>query len=491
MTQGIPESTASPVPRGAGERITGHWRLISVLRAGLRRALNVSILAVFALAGWWLRPDYPQWVGLLPYYLGFLIAIPTVLTIALWVICGLPGLSGALSDARRWWLLAVAGLTYWGILSPTWSRFANPSYSAAGQLLLVALFTLAVTCAGPSARAITLALALGLVWQSVIMAAQFAVQRSIGLADLGEFALWPGRAGVSVVAAGNDSLIRPYGLMAHPNMIGGYLAVGLLALTGWFSALEGRIARWRWAVRGGVWALGLWALCLTFSRGAWLGFGGGLLVIALARMRPAARRAGLTRLTWARIGGALAISVGVGLAFAAAYPQYLLARAGTGEQVTELRSVSDRQVFAEIAQWIISKHPIAGVGIGASAWEAAQILPNTPYRELRAQNVHNLPLLVMSELGIVGVALWAAELLIGVLLAWRRAVDPYAVGLAAGGAALLVIGMVDHYPWAILHFALLLHACLASAIRRESVGHPSTTAQPARHDLGEVGLSPQ
>src|SRR5437016_854460 len=117
-----------------------------------QRALDFGVLLTFFLVPWWLRPP---WIPRDPYTLGFLISLPLLASIILWVLLGLPGLRAALRDRRRYWLMIAALFLYWVMLSPQWSLYPEASVSAAQQFAFAAIFALVVLCSGPSARAIT------------------------------------------------------------------------------------------------------------------------------------------------------------------------------------------------------------------------------------------------------------------------------------------------------------------------------------------------
>jgi len=431
-----------------------HSRVL--IRRGLRFILDVSVLSVFFLGGWWLRTEAFQGA---PYFLGFAITLPAVAAPLAWIALGAPGLLSSLRDHRLSFLIALAAFTGWTLLSPGWSRFPNQSSDAAAQWTLVAIFTLVVVCSPPPARWAAVALAFGLIWQSVVVVGQWFHQASIGLYWLGEYHLWPTRPAVSVVVDGLIRRMRPYGLIVHPNIIAGYLTVALLALSGWL--FSHGLARWRGIVRFGVLALGLWALCLTFSRGAWGALVGGIALIVIA-----AFRRGFARTGRVPIALTLMVSGAVIVAFVVAYPGFILSRTtGASASVdTEEISVAQRRILNGIALNLFLAHPAEGVGIGVSDWETAQILPSLPYPGMVAEKVHNVPLLALSELGLIGFCLWAAALVVAGLTIWRVAVDPFAIGLAAGAAALVAIGLFDHYPWSIFQSCLLLWGSLALAM---------------------------
>jgi hypothetical protein len=441
--------------------------------------IHLAILTAFFLVPWWLRPQYqrPEWLSFTPpYFFGFLLTIPVGIAIVGWIVLGFPGLRSALNDGRRWWIASAVLLLSWALLSIQWANHPRDSVNAASQLAGVMLFTLVITCAGPSARQVTAALAMGLIFQAVIAIAQTSLQHQVGLAWLGEFEVRAKNVGLSILSDGPDIWMRPYGMTIHPNVIGGYFAVALLAMTGWLPDLG--LQRWRYIVRLGVAALGLWALCLTFSRSAWGALVVGLIVIALG-WRKIGLKIPRQRLLIVTMGAVLLIGI-----FGVSYGRWIAQRtdfasaSAATSDTTENRSISDRRVFFEIALQVIREHPLQGVGIGNFAWEATEIIRQGPYKGwLKGDNVHNIALLAFGELGTIGFGLWLLTWLSGLIQAIRMVRDPFAIGLVAGCVALLAIGMLDHYPWSIFHFALLLWSTLGIALQPTiAESHPVSVA---------------
>ena len=447
-----------------------------MLRRLDRRLLPVQAgaLLVFALLPLWDRfpRAEPAPLGLpnlnVSYYV---LLLPMLWTIAAWLLAGLPGLTALRRDRlRRLWALALLGLALWGFASQSWAfmRLDAPEVgqTAALQLGGVALFALAVACAGPPPRAVVGLLAAVLLLNSAITILQAQTQGSIGLAAFGEFEFGPARPGIGVVQAGGVRWVRPLGLMAHPNMLAGTLVAGLLASAALVLSPR-RGLRW---LGSGLFALGLWALLLTFSRAAWLGFAAGVVaVLPLLRwtLRDRARRFQLVV--------TLALALAVGAAFVAGFAPFLAARAGSGEESIELRSVADRIVYTDFALRSIGERPVLGVGIGNFPWRTSYYLVDTFY-DLRGDNVHNVYLSAWAELGLVGFALLLVALVAGLAAAFRAARSPIEVAgaswlddrtaraaLLAIAVAVAVIGLLDHYPWTILHFQMLWWGGLAVA----------------------------
>ena len=443
-----------------------------IVRLKLQRTLHYAILIAYFLIPWWLRPD-----GLphQPYFFGFLLTIPVAVAILAWVLLGLPGLQTAITDRRHWWIITAMLFLGWAVLSVRWAEHKTDAYNAAWQLVGVLLFTLVATCAGPSARSVTAALAAGLIFQAVITVAQTGLQHPVGLSGLGEFEIRPNRVGLSILSSGGEIWMRPYGMTIHPNVLGGYFTVALLAMLGWLH--DRGLERWRYVVRVSIAALGFWALCLTFSRSAW-----GALVIGLIVVIFGWRRAGTVHIPrqWllrVTVGAAVLVVI-----FGLTYTKLVAARTGTGDDTNERRSISDREVLMDVTFQAVSRHPIRGVGIGNFPWIANDIINEGPYRGwMGGENVHNIHLLALGELGIIGFALWGLVWATGLITALRIVRDPFAVALVGGVVALLAIGMLDHYPYSIFHFALLLWATLGIALKPQD----TLSKQPAICDAPE------
>lgn len=431
------------------------WRTFAL---GMTRA--GAIVALLLLPVWFRLPkDALPETGL--YVMRFALALAVAWTGAWWLASGGAGLRvGVLtSHLRLAWAAALLALAGWAALSQSWAfmRLSRPDVAenAALQLGLAALFALALACCGLQPRTAALALGAGLAWSAALVICQALAGGAIGLLALGEFPMTADTPGVSIVRAGAQVFVRPYGLLPHPNIAAGILLTGVLAVIGTWAA-RGRALRWAGVLLA---PFGLLALLLTFSRAAWLGLALGGLVLALAGWRhlrrPEVRRAALA--------GALLCLV-TALAFAVLHWPLLSART-QGSEPTEMRSIADRIVFTDFALRAIGERPLTGVGAGNFGWQSSAYLRETFYA-LRGDNVHNIYLLVWAELGTPGVLLFLLALLCGLAAgahAVRATGDPFRAALLAGACGLLLIGLLDHYPHSLLHGQVALWGALALA----------------------------
>lgn len=440
------------------------------------RIPQLGILISLSLAPAWLKwPDAPP-PFTATYVLGFVLAVPLLLTSLSWLMLGAPGLRALRDGPRLVFALALLMLAGWATLTQEWAFVAadhpGVASNAALQLWLVTGFAIVTLCVAPPPRWMAGVLAVSLVWHGGLGALQVAAQSDIGLAALGEFSLDPAQSGVSVIQAGEVRWLRPYGLLSHPNPYAGWLIVGLMAACAGLLHARRRVR----AISAGLFFFGLWLLGLSFSRGAWLGFALGLLAILPLVWRQAnAMRRVLPFVTLALL---------MGIVFAWQYTPLLAARAGVNQENTELRSVADRVVYTQIAVDAAANHFFFGVGGGNFPWYASAYLFTRTDYDLRGDNVHQVFLSVIAELGVIGYGLLILAFVAGceaALRAIKTSHDaPARIGFLAAFLAWLVIGLFDHYPWTLLSFQMTWLALLAAAGAPEVNGARAADQASAR-----------
>ena len=314
--------------------------------------------------------------------------------------------------------------------------------------------------------------------QSLVGVAQFVHQTDLGLTMLGELDLDPAVGGVSVLMAGSERWLRAYGLTGHPNLLAALLAPLMLYLLSQARRVDG----WRrWLLLADVGVGGV-ALVATASRAAWLAFALGMAVWLAAwwsERRQADRYttpAGETARSSRRSAIAAVVVVGgLALLFLAVYGPTLLTRFFNLDSSIEARSLFERGRDWGIAVQLIVQHPLLGVGLGHYLLAARTVDP-------AARLVHNVPLLVMAELGLLAGLLWlwltaapfAAAIRLG-KCGWYRLTP----GLAPW-VAVVTMGLFHGLPWintgwrAAILMALIL-GIMANEISRQ--GDRSSSGQ--------------
>lgn len=319
----------------------------------------------------------------------------------------------------------------------------NPAIAAVGTAataLGVGVFLAGASTAGGERTARYAFVAGGLV-QSALAAAQFYSQEAWSSKWLGMAAHDAATLGASVVETDAGRWLRAYGSFSHPNMLGLYLAIGVIAavMCGNDPILSRRVRLFF----DGAAAILVSGLFFTFSRGAELALlaGMGWLIITTVS-RTGSRKKALSLL---RISAFVAT---VFLALSALLSDVSVTRLTAAGRL-ETRSVSERASLLDDARRIFFVHPFLGVGPGLMPFEVAA---NDPTRRgWDYQYVHNIPMLIATEVGLLG--LFAGILLIISLIGPLEKGDEerrYPLERYFTGAALVAIfasGLFDHYLW--------------------------------------------
>lgn len=258
---------------------------------------------------------------------------------------------------------------------------------------------------------------------AVLGIAQHVSQAVVGSKWLGMASQNPLTPGVSIVEVVGRRWLRAYGGFPHPNILGGWLVLGIGCAL--------RLVSLKKAQRVFLYgALTIFSVCLvlTFSRSAWLALVFFLIVtsIEVSRLKQTVNR----RSWMVACGFVLAV---VATTIAARWP--LVAVRGDSQTRLEQRSVDERLQGWRNGVALFEGHSWMGVGPRATGFAllkegivSANTIPVLP---------HVVPLLILDEVGLVGalLLLWAAY-------RCRRAIlsNPLFLGV-------LPIFFLDHYPW--------------------------------------------
>lgn len=314
---------------------------------------------------------------------------------------------------------------------------------------------------------------------------QFSKQGSVGLSRFGETVLISSQGSSSTVRAEGGRFLRAYGTFPHPNVLAGFLAIGLGALGYLYVSCEEKIKEkfgkeWtkrRWKredvikagkiyffskyffyrmLIAGAFFVTTFGLAVTFSRSGWIA---GLVVISL-----------LTFLTTMRsFGAGLRFAVLVVACSVCTYlilSPIILPRADISKNEP---AVQDRLVYARIGFEIARDNPM-GVGVGNQVLYGVS---DARYKDhdLRYvwqwEPVHNLYLLIADEIGWIGVLSFISFILVLAfrLLRNRSREAVLAIALLAG---ILTAGLFDHYLWTLQPGRLMLWVVVGIAISQGS-----------------------
>jgi len=263
--------------------------------------------------------------------------------------------------------------------------------------------------------------------QALIAITQVAFQHSIGLSLLGEPSLGADIAHIARFTFSDATIIRGYGTMSHPNVLGGFLVVSLFS-----TLLFSPHAKYERMTLLIIQFLGLLA---TFSRSAMLAFVIGLLIISFWYFNHIKT-----------IKNKL-IPISIITLFSAELIFLIISR---GLEIWNDPGVIER-IEGFKAAWVLFKEYPFGVGFGHFTLFLDQISAAT-LMPWEYQPVHNIILLTMSEagaiglIGIVGATIFAffklfqkrKRLLTRGQLFKKRILVVICLSLA-------LIGMIDHY----------------------------------------------
>ncbi len=288
-------------------------------------------------------------------------------------------------------------------------------------------------------RALVYGLAAAVILNVTVSALQIASGGSFeiqGIAGSKERAL-------SFADAGILNLVRPSGLMSHPNELAGILVLALPGLLGALlltDAVPAKARRACWLFAG----LASTMLIMTLSRGGWIALAVGVIVFATAGWLNGAIQT--RRIRKGIIGFTMIVLLSV-----VAFPVIYL-------RLTESdnRSTQSRLLLLQQAVAVVESAPVIGVGLSGYSWAAKHHLPpalsafDDEYRRILSRSlVHNKYLLVTAECGLIGLILFlnVFRVAIHTALKTRYSNDPtrqvVALSLLGGLAALLTVFLAE------------------------------------------------
>lgn len=294
------------------------------------------------------------------------------------------------------------------------------------------------------------------VFQSVVAVGQFFSQKSLGLKWLGESPLAADFAGVAKIDFWGQKIIRAYGTLPHPNLLGVFLLVALVALLG-YVFVRG-LKTWMMAPLGVL----FFGLVLSFSRLAILAFVISFLTwLVFGFTSQKYRRRTLGILCLFLIFGFLTY------AFVGQVAQQRFA----GQELLDSQAVDLRIYYAKLG-WEFFKQQPFGLGLGAfvpnfiSEFEQMG-LPLEPWMY---QPAHNIYLLIAVELGFVGLVIFGwflAEILRRILLR-EKGWGILKLTSALIFFSFLFLGFWDHYFWTLQQGQLIFWGVLGIMAGRSS-----------------------
>jgi len=285
--------------------------------------------------------------------------------------------------------------------------------------------------------------------QGLLAIYQFFSQTTFACKWLGLSLLNPKLAGTVVIEFADQRWLRAYGAFQHSNILGGFLGLALIIAVIALWQNQKAINRVSCIVYQElpttnhqspitnnkqlflIFAVGLIfsGLILSFSRSAWIGTALALviLLIIVLRKRPDDYKPFLIK---------IAVLLGLFACFwVLTLPKGLFLTRTQAVGRLERISISERAEAIAQAEKIIKENWLAGVGLGNYT---AVLQKNNPDKTVwQTQPVHNIYLLILSELGIFGLVIFGWLIFTIIKKTRLTYLTPFLV--------LLIIGFFDHY----------------------------------------------
>ena len=309
----------------------------------------------------------------------------------------------------------------------------------------------------------------GVLTQAFLGIWQFLTQSSFRTKWLGMSLHDPMQPGTSVIETFNqlaqsERWLRAYGGLDHPNVLGGLLVVAIILITNYELHITNypksrvkdfkiKIPDSRFQILNSkfnilntlLFLTFLTALFFTFSRAAWLGLCVGIFILfAIAIYKK--EKTSLKKLF--QLGS---ISIALIAILFSQFHGLVFTRLAADTRL-EVKSSQERLASYARSFEIIKDHWFWGVGIGnyTLADRDIDLQNNITYPNWHYQPVHNTFLLILTEIGIIGLLAFIG--LIIILIQDPKQVSKLSIPIIF---ALLTIMIFDHWLWS-LHFGILL-----------------------------------
>lgn len=338
-----------------------------------------------------------------------------ILTIIAWIFNILEhrkdfsSINNLLPPLRRFLILLLI-LTLWSLFSILWS--SNPAVALFRAFKLIEWLLLITYLLGNVSRGtfikqgVITIIFLGTI-ESLLGISQFVFQHSIGLTWLRESVISPIIPGVAKIVFDGEKYIRAYGTFPHPNVFAGFLSLsGLLSIIGLFKET------FNFSLNKSKWlkvalAVQTSALILTFSKSAILGLLLATIIIfhkqlisKTALLLNSARIVPRGTTYFKQLSKILTKIAILIIAVA-----LLLVLSKFDLKTSIIQPLSERVTYINVSRGTILTNPTIGIGIGQFVASMDAYSQKT-LLAWEYQPVHNVFLLIWSELGIIGLSLF-------------------------------------------------------------------------------------
>jgi len=358
----------------------------------------------------------------------------------------------------RLFLLSLLLFILYSLLSAIWAFDADISSNHALHIT-EAIFVFLILFIGPIKfhDAMTWFVA-GSIVQSLLGIFQFLTQWTFSFKWLGLVSHPVWEAGTSIISSAQAGRwLRAYGAFNHPNIFGGYLVISLIITTLLILNKNGK-NKLQFCILNSAFLIQIAALFLTFSRSAWITLIIFFIGISIYEIKNKNRQV-LYLVSYTMILLAILSLI---------YSPIIKTRFSQNS-INEVQSTTERLNGYQQSWKIFKQNIILGAGSGNYTVAAYNSNPSLPGWEY--QPAHNVPLLILTELGLVGVFLILLILLLLIKLntskqSIKNNQSKTIYYLLITGYLLLLL--FDHYLWS-SYTGLILSALYLGIISRQKL----------------------
>lgn len=329
-------------------------------------------------------------------------------------------------------------LSSWTFLSITWAQdHAIAFYGALTLSLAIDLFFL-IQIVPINKTKIGLAFIISIFAQSIIAITQFLTQNTVAQKFLGiqYHDAWHGSS--ATITIHGERWLRAYSGMPHPNILGGFLLVSLLVSLWILTTTAKKTLLFRIFLFCNI-AIVFSSIIFTFSRTTWLA-----TIISISTyytyLLVFTKKFPRTFIAPLILIGTLTVL------FIYLVPQLFFARVHDTRMTHN--SFGDRTTYIAHAHTLITHHPFRGVGISNYTNAVSDIFEHT-HPIWYYQPVHNIYLLIYAEIGAIGFALFCFffGMIFYDIFMHAKTISPHKFIFFIIVLTLLIIGLLDHWPW--------------------------------------------
>ena len=383
----------------------------------------------------WTRPFFPVYSDYTDFLL-FASDFALVFTLVFWA-CSLVLEPRKVKAGNPLMFILLVGLTIAGWVSMLGSVDVILTRYHAIRFVFLLFYYLYIVNETTSVYWVVIPAAVQGLIQAPVAIMQSLSQSSLGLGFLGEHVLDPLVLGMSIIPVNGERFLRAYGLVDHPNILGGCLAFVLVLL--FAVVLYGKDRKPFFA--GIAFVVIFPALLLTFSRSAWVSLF--VAVSFLVACEALARR-------WDAVKRLLVLGV---LSLAVVVPflvndiSVFSQRVNSGN-IADDHPMNERAYLLDAGNTLFVEHSAIGVGLGASPYAMKKRFEDF---RVNYQPPHFTPLLSALETGVIGGGVYLLLFIVPgltFLLRWRRYIQhPLALGAFSLLLAISVVNFFDYYTW--------------------------------------------